>query len=313
MTDSATKVVDAEVDNPETHFGIKKQEMLDLVQAYKQRKFSEDIEACQKLGGIEGLSKALKVDLTTGLNEQDEKDKEERDAVFGSNWRPPLMAKSFFSMFIAALDDFMLKVLMVAAVLSITFDMILAEPHHRSHAWIEGFAIMVAVFLVASVGSFVEWKKEVQFVKSRAESDKKNVCKVLRRGEFEEIHHNFIMVGDIIKMEYGMGIPVDSVIMNATQLSLDEAAMTGESDEMKKSILSTCVERMEDSLAQGGNKNSMLASHELPSPVVLSGTNVAAGEGKMMCIVVGDCSCLGEIIKTLVQKPEETPLQKKLE
>jgi hypothetical protein len=55
----------------------------------------------------------------------------------------------------------MLKVLMVAAVFSITFDMILADPHHRSHAWIEGAAIMIAVLLVASVGSFVDWKKEV--------------------------------------------------------------------------------------------------------------------------------------------------------
>lgn len=67
----------------------------------------------------------------------------------------------------AALDDFMLKVLMVAAVCSITFDMILADADHRNMAWIEGFAIMVAVFVVASVGSFVDWKKEVQFVISR--------------------------------------------------------------------------------------------------------------------------------------------------
>lgn len=61
----------------------------------------------------------------------------------------------------------MLKVLMVASVFSLTLDMILAEPHHRSHAWIEGAAIMIAVFIVASVGSFVDWRKDVQFVKSR--------------------------------------------------------------------------------------------------------------------------------------------------
>lgn len=67
----------------------------------------------------------------------------------------------WITLFIAALDDFMLKVLMVAAVFSITFDMILADPHHRSHAWIEGAAIMIAVALVASVGSFVDWKKDV--------------------------------------------------------------------------------------------------------------------------------------------------------
>jgi hypothetical protein len=42
-------------------------------------------------------------------------------------------------------------------------------------AWIEGFAIMVAVAVVATVGSLVDWKKEVQFVISRAKSDAKNI------------------------------------------------------------------------------------------------------------------------------------------
>lgn len=111
-----------------------------------------------------------------------------------------------------------------------------------------------------------------------------------------------------------MGIPVDGVVMNATQLSLDEAAMTGESDEMKKDILLTCKNRMEDRQAEGIKQgDNMLLSHELPSPVILSGTNVAGGEGKMMAIAVGEDSCLGEIIKTLIVRPEVTPLQKKLE
>jgi ATP/ADP translocase len=76
----------------------------------------------------------------------------------------------------------MLKVLIFASIFSIVFDMILASPDHRKHAWIEGAAIMIAVMLVAGVGSFVDWKKEVQFVKSRAKSEEKNVCSVLRNG-----------------------------------------------------------------------------------------------------------------------------------
>jgi hypothetical protein len=42
-------------------------------------------------------------------------------------------------------------------------------------AWIEGTAIFVAVFLVATISSFVDYKKEVQFVKSRLKSEEKNV------------------------------------------------------------------------------------------------------------------------------------------
>jgi P-type E1-E2 ATPase len=69
---------------------------------------------------------------------------------------------------------------------------------------------------------------------------------VLRRGATETIHHNFLHVGDIINIEYGMAVPVDGIVIQATQLSLDEAAMTGESDEMKKEILKICLQRLEE-------------------------------------------------------------------
>jgi len=48
-------------------------------------------------------------------------------------------------------------------------------------------------------------------------------------------------VGDIIFVEYGMAIPVDGVCLQAAQLNADEAAMTGESDEMKKETYAKCV------------------------------------------------------------------------
>lgn len=51
----------------------------------------------------------------------------------------------------------MLKVLLVCAAFSITFDMILATPHEREHAWIEGTAIFVAVLVVSGVSAFVDW------------------------------------------------------------------------------------------------------------------------------------------------------------
>jgi len=126
-----------------------------------------------------------------------------------------LVAKSFFTLFLAALDDFMLKVLMVASVFSVCLDMLLASPEARGHAWIEGAAIMIAVFIVASVGSFVDWKKEVQFVKSRQKSNEKNICMVIRNGQKQQIHHDFIHVGDIMNIEYGMAIPVDGIVIKS--------------------------------------------------------------------------------------------------
>jgi Ca2+ transporting ATPase len=209
----------------------------------------------------------------------------------------------------------MLKVLMVASVFSICLDMLLASPEARGHAWIEGAAIMIAVFIVASVGSFVDWKKEVQFVKSRMKSNEKNVCVVTRNGQKSVIHHDHLHVGDIINVEYGMAVPVDGMVITAVQLSLDEAAMTGESDEMKKETMEVCLQRLREKESEGGAKatDAMLRTHELPSPLILSGTNIGGGEGQMMCLMVGKNSCLGQIRSKLEVRPETTPLQEKLE
>lgn len=82
------------------------------------------------LVGVEGICSKLKVDVKTGLHGDDFA---ERTQQFGNNYREPLKAKSWFSLFLAALDDFMLKILIVAAIFSITFDMILADDSHRAY------------------------------------------------------------------------------------------------------------------------------------------------------------------------------------
>ena len=80
--------------------------------------------------GVEGIISKLKVDVKVGLTGSDFKSRTEQ---FGSNYREPLKAKPWIKLFLEALDDFMLKVLIVAAAFSITFDMILAHPEERSH------------------------------------------------------------------------------------------------------------------------------------------------------------------------------------
>lgn len=58
----------------------------------------------------------------------------------------------------------------------------------------------------------------------------------------------------------------------------------------------------------------MADKHEVPSPVLMGGTKVLTGQGKLLILVVGDCSCIGKI-RALVSADEvrATPLQMKLE
>ncbi len=129
----------------------------------------------------------------------------------------------------------------------------------------------------------------------------------------ERKHINYLHVGDIVYLKYGDVVPVDGILIEGRTLTTNEAAMTGESDERKKEPLSVCLERK----AELGNVDhktlDKMDHHIIPSPLVLSGTDVSAGEGKMIAIVVGDNSALGEIMKKLEVRPQETPLQMKLE
>jgi len=74
------------------------------------------------------------------------------------------VAKSFCSIFIEALNDFMMKVLIAAATAALVFGYIGAKPEDYHHVWIDSAAIYFAVLVVSGVGSLVDWVKEREFI-----------------------------------------------------------------------------------------------------------------------------------------------------
>lgn len=190
------------------------------------------------------------MDPSKGLSS---KNAEERIKQFGSNFRAPPDRTPFYKFVLNALEDFMLRLLLVCACVSIILDVSFADAEDRSHgnlfslivniAWIEGFAIFVAVFIVTFVGSYNDYKKEEQFIALQKISDSKNLVTVLRDGSELDLHHNNILVGDIIKVKSGQNIPVDGVLIDASGVTCNEAAMTGESDDLKKESIESCMLR----------------------------------------------------------------------
>jgi magnesium-transporting ATPase (P-type) len=70
-----------------------------------------------------------------------------------------------------------------------------------------------------------------------------------------------------------------------------------------------CLFRLREFEEDGGERTP----HEIPSPIMISGTQIQTGEGWFMVIVVGKHSCVGKIMAKLDQEIEMTPLQEKLE
>lgn len=87
------------------------------------------------------------------------------------------------------------------------------------------------------------------------------------------VHRNFLNVGDIIKIQNGMNVPVDGVVVSGVGVLADESAMTGESDHLPKESLEKCLARKAEHEADT-NTTTARTHHDVPSPVLLSGTQV---------------------------------------
>ena len=226
--------VDSEGQAINTKFNVKLQELVDLVELYRNRKFDDDLRSLKEdFGGVEGLAQKLFSNTQDGITGDD---LEERDKAFGSNAKEPPKRTGFCKLMLMALDDLMLKVLIVAAIISLIVSMIFEEDH-REIAWVEGAAILVAVFVVSFVTAWNDYKKEEQFIKLNAYNDAQNNVNVMRDGERKLINFDDIKVGDVVEIEVGMAIPCDAVLLRGSGVSTDESAMTGESIELKKESL----------------------------------------------------------------------------
>ena len=103
------------------------------------------------------------------------------------------------------------------------------------------------------------------------------------------MHKENIKVGDIIKIVNGMDIPVDGICIEANGVLADESALTGESDHLAKESVPKCMVRKAEHEAE----ESKHGPHDVPSPVLLSGTQVQTGQGWFLCIDVGELTAEG--------------------
>ncbi len=152
---------------------------------------------------------------------------------------------------------------------------------------IEGVAVMVAVTLATGVAFLSEYKSDREFEVLNAHKDSLRV-KVTRGGEFQTIPLEEVVVGDHVLLETGDEVPADGRLVKATELSIDQSLMTGESRASRKSP----------------QPNETGDGPELAG-CVYRGTQVVDGVAQMIVTEVGDATYLGQIAQRLSEEPEE--------
>lgn len=284
----------ATIDGRPAQYGVTLKQLRELMEC----RGPEGVERIQtEFGSTLEIAKRLYSSATNGLT-GNASDLEHRRQTFGSNVIPPKPPKTFLTLVWEALQDITLIILQVAAVVSLCLSFYRppaidkGEPEVGNHdedeeeaGWIEGVAILISVAVVVFVTAFNDYTKEKQFrgLQNRIEGEHK--FSVIRGGEVQQIGVGDIVVGDICQIKYGDLLPTDGILMQSNDLKVDESSLTGESDHVKK----------------GPDAD----------PMVLSGTHVMEGSGKMLVTAVGVNSQAGIIFTLLGAAADEEVVEAK--
>ena len=172
-----------------------------------------------------------------------------------------------------------------------------------SKNWIDGVSIIIAILVVVLVGSITNYQKETKFNELNKVQNEGTKYNIIRNGITKEYISDDILVGDLIMINYGEIMAADLLLIEGNGIKMDESALTGESDAMKKEPFQKCIE-----LQDNGEAN-------LPSPLILSGTSCIEGSGKAIVLAVGEHSQKGIIGRTVdnAQENNRTPFEEKLD
>jgi len=204
---------------------------------------------------------------------------------YGPNELTEKAKKTPFIMFLDQFRDFMILILIAAAIIS-GFIGELSDT----------IAIIVIVVLNAVVGFIQEYRAEkaMAALKKMAAPS----ATVMRNSMPETIAASQLVPGDIVMLEAGKIVPADMRLIEAANFKVEEAALTGESVPVEKNIIALHDEH----LPMGDRKN-----------IAYKGTFVTSGRGAGIIVATGMDTELGRIASMLQEEEEvKTPLQKRL-
>lgn len=233
------------------------------------------------------ITAKLKTNIQTGLN--DEQVKEKRNE-FGLNELQAKKKKSLLVKFLEQFKDFMIIVLIIAAIVSGAVG--IAEGEGITDTII----ILIVVIVNAIIGVAQENKAEKSLEALQKLSD--HASKVIRNGSMMVVPSKELVPGDIVILETGDYIPADLRLIEAVNLKAQESALTGESVPVEKT--SSTIEGEEIGI---GDRTNMAFSSSL----------ITYGRGKGIVVETGMNTEVGKIAGIINNTVEsETPLQTKL-
>jgi P-type Ca2+ transporter type 2C len=209
----------------------------------------------------------------------------ERLASVGQNMLPPLQQRSELSILLGQFQSLPVALLATAAVISFA-----------TGGLLEATAILAVVALNAAIGFSTESRAE-QTIRSLGIPGPL-MAKVVRDGVANEVPAETLVPGDLIVLQQGMVVPADARVVSTRALTVSEAALTGESLPVVKSV------------EPFGELGEGLAGR---TNMVYRGTIVTGGSGNALAVVTGARTEVGRIQRLVGETlSPETPIQQQL-
>ena len=235
---------------------------------------------------IEEVKEELKVG-TQGLSDEQVKEKRE---FYGLNELQAKKKKSLIVKFLEQFKDFMIIILIIAAVISG------AVGYYQGEGITDSIIILIVVIVNAIIGVAQESKAEKSLEALQKLSS--HVTKVIRNGKVAVIPSKELVPGDIVILDTGDYVPADLRIIESANLKAQEASLTGESVPVDKN-----TNVINDEKIGLGDRTNMLFSSSL----------ITYGRGKGIVVETGMNTEVGKIAGMINEVEEtETPLQQKL-
>jgi Ca2+-transporting ATPase len=236
----------------------------------------------------EQVADALEVSLQEGLTE---KEAARRLAEDGPNELAQQKGRTLFQKFIDQFKNFLVLVLAAAAIISGVVGMRTGE------GLADTFIILGIVILNAVLGVIQESKAEasLEALKQMAAPN----AKVIREGRMDVVPARTLVAGDLVVLETGDFVPADLRLIEAANLKIQEAALTGESVPVEKHIAA-----LDDEETPLGDRVNM----------AFSGSLVTYGRGRGIVTHTGMRTQMGRIAEMLKDaQDQDTPMKKRME
>lgn len=236
----------------------------------------------------EDVANFFETDMIKGLSSEQV---EEKRSVYGTNEIVSKNKKSIAKMILEQFQDFMIIILIIAAVISGVVG------QSNGEGFTDSIIILVIVILNAVIGVIQELKaqKSLESLKNLSAPH----SKVIRDGKLQDLESKYLVPGDIVVLETGDYVPADLRLIEAVNLKTQEAALTGESLPVEK----TTEKIDKEDIGIGDRLNQAFSS-----------SLVTYGRGKGIVVSIGMQTEVGKIATMLDSVDDsETPLSRRLE